>query len=286
MSRAEVRSSVSCGTCGNPMRRRSDAACEPKCRSCRTANPRSRLEMELSRYGVDLAWYEKTLTEQGGACGLCHRPAGSRRLCVDHDHSCCPGRQRACGKCVRGLLCPRCNSQLEENWERRDAIEAWLRRSVRSVVCFDLDSTLADTTQRHWMIPDIRAGLKTWDDYSMACSMDSVIVSSAIMLRMLYPYNRIHIISGRGSCAYDRTQAWLENNVIPFDRITLRPDSTDNSVFKVSEVKKLQAEGLDVRLFVDDSPDISAHIREHTGVSVFTVNPCYLASSVFSGMTV
>jgi hypothetical protein len=28
---------------------------------------------------------------------------------VDHDHSCCPGRQ-TCGKCVRGLICRQCNT--------------------------------------------------------------------------------------------------------------------------------------------------------------------------------
>lgn len=29
-------------------------------------------------------------------------------LCVDHDHSCCPGKN-SCGNCIRGILCHSCN---------------------------------------------------------------------------------------------------------------------------------------------------------------------------------
>lgn len=69
-------------------------------------------------YGITGAQYKSLLNEQGGVCWTCGKPetgkhqSGTlRRLSVDHDHKCCPGK-KSCGKCVRGLLCSRCNSAI------------------------------------------------------------------------------------------------------------------------------------------------------------------------------
>lgn len=65
----------------------------------------------LSKYGLTEGQYDNLLEMQMGGCAICGRCGESERLAVDHDHSCCPG-QRSCGKCVRGLLCVRCNVAL------------------------------------------------------------------------------------------------------------------------------------------------------------------------------
>lgn len=60
-------------------------------------------------YGIDAAQYAALLEEQGGGCAICGGTNESgRAMAVDHDHACCPG-DRACGRCVRGLLCSNCN---------------------------------------------------------------------------------------------------------------------------------------------------------------------------------
>ena len=52
--------------------------------------------------------YDALFEQQLGVCAGCFRDA---RLVVDHDHSCCPSTavRKTCGRCVRGLLCTRCN---------------------------------------------------------------------------------------------------------------------------------------------------------------------------------
>lgn len=65
------------------------------------------------KYGISLEQYEQILVQQDGRCGACGTDDSKPRksFAVDHDHSCCPGK-RACGNCVRGLLCSTCNSGL------------------------------------------------------------------------------------------------------------------------------------------------------------------------------
>lgn len=68
-------------------------------------------------YGITVERYDAMLAGQGGVCAVCKQPCRStnrgrpRRLAVDHDRRCCPGK-KSCGQCVRGLLCLRCNTAL------------------------------------------------------------------------------------------------------------------------------------------------------------------------------
>ena len=50
------------------------------------------------------------LEEQDYACAMCPTLfEDGDPVFIDHDHNCCPDEKRSCGRCVRGLLCLRCN---------------------------------------------------------------------------------------------------------------------------------------------------------------------------------
>jgi hypothetical protein len=89
-----------------------------QCVSCRRAvavrNPAWPYYLK-SHYNLTVEQYDSMVLAQRGLCACCGNPerrlnadGAVTRLCVDHDHRCCPGK-RSCGSCVRALLCASCN---------------------------------------------------------------------------------------------------------------------------------------------------------------------------------
>lgn len=103
-------------------------------RVCRDCTRDARVAAD---YGISAAAYRALLEEQEHACRICRKPETAthqsgtlRRLAVDHDHHCCPGK-KSCGKCVRGLLCSRCNSAIglvDEDLAVIESMASYLRR--------------------------------------------------------------------------------------------------------------------------------------------------------------
>jgi recombination endonuclease VII len=57
---------------------------------------------------------------------MCRREFEDGLIHIDHDHGCCQERNRSCGKCVRGLLCHRCNIALGYVEAYRELADAYL----------------------------------------------------------------------------------------------------------------------------------------------------------------
>jgi hypothetical protein len=64
-------------------------------------------------YGMTYEEFDAKLEKQDNKCLICglHKDEQTKRMSVDHDHSCCPGKE-TCGKCIRGVLCSTCNLAL------------------------------------------------------------------------------------------------------------------------------------------------------------------------------
>lgn len=104
---------------------------QPRCRECqRVGNvnyrERRRDHKLRYRYGLSLEGYEELLEQQNGGCKICgNLPPTGGRLDVDHSHSCCPG-EKSCGKCIRGLLCRRCNTLIGQVKEDVGILQAMI----------------------------------------------------------------------------------------------------------------------------------------------------------------
>jgi hypothetical protein len=115
-----VRYCTICGKSDGPFAKtkaRSPDGLNSRCNPCRNAEAVKsfatvgRAAYLLRTYGLTLQAYENLLKSQKGKCKLCGADdpgCGWKSFAVDHDHSCCPG-SKTCGKCIRALLCSRCN---------------------------------------------------------------------------------------------------------------------------------------------------------------------------------
>jgi hypothetical protein len=89
--------------------------------------------MRLKRFGITRERFDIMFAKQGNACAICKTTdPGHAYWCVDHDHACCPSSDKTCGKCIRGILCCKCNhgiGQLDDDVERIRAAADYLEEA-------------------------------------------------------------------------------------------------------------------------------------------------------------
>lgn len=143
-------------------------------------------------------------------------------------------------------------------------------------VGWDLDSTLCSTMHRRHLVPEIKAGRATWDDYSELCVNDVPVASAVALARLLHAHGHLQVaISGRSERARERTLCWLDQHGVPMDAVLLRPegDDIDVKLFKVQQINELREQGLEFCLFIEDWAPVAEFITEKTGIPVLGVNP-------------
>lgn len=99
---------------------------QSQCRECKAEQYRQnagavRDKMREQRFGINREAFDELFTSQGNRCAICRSDdPGTNFWAVDHDHACCPGSDKTCGECIRGILCVRCNHALGH---ARDSVE-------------------------------------------------------------------------------------------------------------------------------------------------------------------
>jgi hypothetical protein len=84
------------------------------CAACHRLSPLDRPQLRTHHVPFELTikWLERRADLDCELCGRrLSRKSNVARPCIDHDHTCCPG-ERSCGKCIRGVLCMQCNTNI------------------------------------------------------------------------------------------------------------------------------------------------------------------------------
>lgn len=150
--------------------------------------------------------------------------------------------------------------------------------TMKTVVCWDKDSTLVSTEKRQHLVPRVFAGELTWEQYALACATDEVQEGPAALMRLLAPDHLQFVLTAADDSALDIVLQTFEKASLPVDRIIMKPAGSklgdDNGGLKVSWMRHLQA-SYRVVLAVEDWHDTAVRIREDLGIPVVVLNPCY-----------
>lgn len=92
----------------------------------------------------------------------------------------------------------------------------------RPIYIFDLDGTLSDPTHRLPLIKE--EDPPKWDEFFLACDRDEPIDETIEIVNALMNFDcHVHIFTGRGNIARQRTQQWLNDKGVNYSKLYMRP---------------------------------------------------------------
>lgn len=147
-------------------------------------------------------------------------------------------------------------------------------------ISIDIDSTLANTSQRHGAIPtDPDEFAKyNWRDYAMLCANDEPVKSVVTLMNLFKSQGfKVLLVSARHQDARELTKEWLDKHDIPWDYLFMenRYMWENHSQYKVRKLKEVLGLGFDVRLHVDDTALVRVAVEKELNIPVLVVDPCY-----------
>lgn len=135
-------------------------------------------------------------------------------------------------------------------------------KQEKDYVIFDMDGTLADCThRRHFVRKPADAGpewKKNWMGFFENCDKDTP--RSEVVNQLLDHWGQGHEIilcSGRSDAFRDKTEAWLIEHKIPWDRLIMRKhdDSRDDTIVKQEFLDKYLDKTKCLEIY-DDRPSV------------------------------
>lgn len=145
-----------------------------------------------------------------------------------------------------------------------------------SVVTVDLDSTLCDNSHRQHLLKGPDGPLEQYLKYERLCGGDCLVEGVAAVVRLLGQSHALIGVSGRTEAVRGITWDWLNRHDFGF--ADLRLDDSDgywfyhHSDYKAHQISKLQEEGHDVVLHLDDWSSTVESLKP-LGVPVLVVRP-------------
>jgi hypothetical protein len=140
-----------------------------------------------------------------------------------------------------------------------------------TTVTSDVDSTLADTTQRRHLINSEQHDATDWTAYARACAADA----PTPVIDLLHLLGRVHnivLITSRPEPARSETIAWLSANHVMYDALIMDDGEYETPTqFKVAAVEQVNAIS-PVVLHLDDWWGVGQAVMDTLGIPSVTVS--------------
>ena len=155
---------------------------------------------------------------------------------------------------------------------------------MKNVVVFDLDGTLADLMPRLHLMPTNELHLTdSWTQFNKACDSDLPINDTIAVCNAMWDAGyMVIVLTGRSDIAKDETMQWLDDHIVFYDRLVMRPHNDNRKDYIIKEEYLRNVVGLENIIAAwDDNPSVVAHFRS-MGITTYQVVPDIVRNDLMS----